>query len=184
MWLLAPILALLGHQLEHPKLLRVGVQADRLLVSVTYDLAPGQASQQARALFDRDGDGALNLEEQEKLATYLEKTALLWLRIELDDAPLPLMRIERSSSRLDLPVEATQTLGIALLLQAPLPQRPELRLRIHDRDREADRHVPLSVDLSETWRVRFASEGELSGRHLGRIGLLPQRAWSAVLRRR
>lgn len=167
----APILAAAGlslmgppaqaHVFEHPKILRVGLQPDRLLVSVTYDLNPGRQSLEARGLFDRNQDGALDPEEQVKLAKFLEDSAMLFLKVKVGGQALRLERVEASPRQLDRPSGSSESLGISLLYAAPLP-KDAVVLELEDRDRDRQKHVPVVVDLAPTWRVALASQGELS----------------------
>lgn len=150
-----------AHVFEHPKILRVGLQADRLLVSVTYDLNPGRQSLEARGLFDRNQDGTLDPEEQVKLAKFLEDSAMLFLKVKIGGQATRLERLEASPRQLDRPTGSSESLGISLLYAAPLPQGGGV-VEIEDRDRDKQKHVPVVVDLAPTWRVTLASQGELS----------------------
>ncbi|MBK6684564.1 MAG: hypothetical protein IPG45_08820 [Deltaproteobacteria bacterium] len=150
-----------AHVFEHPKILRVGLQPDRLLVSVTYDLNPGRQSLEARGLFDRNQDGTLDPEEQVKLAKFLEDSAMLFLKVKIGGQAVRLERLEASPHQLDRPSGSSESLGISLLYAAPLPPEGGV-LELEDRDRDKQKHVPVVVDLAPTWRVALASQGELS----------------------
>lgn len=161
LWLASAGGAAEAHVFEHPKILRVGLQADRLLVSVTYDLNPGRQSLEARGLFDRNQDGTLDPEEQAKLAKFLEDSAMLFLKVKIGGQAIRLERLEASPHQLDRPSGSSESLGINLLYSAPLPA-DGVELELEDRDRDKQKHVPVVVDLAPTWRVTLASQGELS----------------------
>lgn len=172
-----------AHQLDHPTLLRMAVRPDAVVVSVTYDVDPGDPSRQLRGLFDRDSDGQLDVGEQAKLLRYLEDTARLWLEVDLGGRPLALVVRSREGSRLGLPAEATSSLGISLVLTASVALADPARLRIADRDKDASRHVPLVVDVAPELHPRFASRGEWHPelRQLHRVMLGPDRALELTL---
>jgi hypothetical protein len=174
-----------AHQFEHPKILRVGVQRDKLVVSVTYDVNPGDESRSVRSLFDRDANGKLDDEEQKAIARFLEETAMLWLQISIDGAPVKLEKVSASPNRLNAPRESSDSLGIAILFQAALPAKDALAIAIVDRDKDRQKHVPLTVDLAADWEVMFASQGELypKARQIQRIGLRAEVPLELRLRR-
>lgn len=157
-------LAAEAHQFAHPKVLRLGVRADRLLLQVTFDLDPGAPSRTVREVFDRDADGRLDGGEQAKAERFLVESAMLFLKLDVGGAPATLTPLEVIPSNLDRPVGATETVGIAAVFEAPLP-RPapggRVRLVLSDRDKDRAKHVPLVVDLAAGWSVAFASQGEL-----------------------
>ncbi len=173
-----------AHRFVHPKSLRVGVHADRLLLSITYDVSPGREARQTRAVFDRDSDGQLDAQEQRKLLHYLEQLATRWLEVSIDGRPQALKRTNVQGHQLNLPSSAHQTLGASMLLSAPLPPG-SLKLTIKDRDKDKKSHVPAVVDLAPQWQVWMSSQGELhpSARRLRRIRLAPGRALVLHLRR-
>ncbi len=162
-----------SHQFEHPKILRVGVQRDKLIVSVTYDVNPGDESRSVRSLFDRDANGKLDDDEQKAIARFLEETAMLWLQISIDGAPVKLDKVSTVPNRLNAPRESSDSLGIAILYEAALPAKDALTIAIADRDKDRGKHVPLTVDLAPDWEVVLASQGELfpKVRQIQRIGL-------------
>lgn len=181
-----PFLALLvAHQFEHPKVLRAGFKEDRLLLAVNYDVNPGRDARQIRALFDRDADGAMSEKEQAKLTAYLEQMSDLFFELTIDGKKVKPSRVNATPHRIDLPVTAPDTLGVALLYSAPLPAKRTIRVRIEDRARDPAKHVPVVVDLAEGWEVRFASQGELSPSplSLSRIRLQKGRPLILTLRR-
>lgn len=163
-----------GHVFEHPKILRLGVLPDRLLVSITYDLNPGRESMEARGLFDRNQDGILDPEEQVKFARFLEESATLFLEVKIDGQPIKLTRVEASPHLLDRPAGSSETAGIGLLFAVPLKEGP-VTIAVRDRDRDKQKHVPVVVDLAPTWSVALASQGELSHveRRIERVMLGP-----------
>jgi hypothetical protein len=160
-----------AHQFQHPKMLRLGVRADAILLSLTYDLNPGEDARMARSLFDRDGNGELDAGEREKLERYLEDTARLFLQVAIDGKEVTLERVELVASRLDLPRASSETLGIAAVYRAALPPGDRVSIRVADRDKDRARHVPLVVDLAPGWDVELATQGELhpKSRQLQRI---------------
>lgn len=158
-----PFLALLvAHQFAHPKVLRVGLKEDQLLIAVNYDVNPGRDARQLRGLFDRDADGLISEQEQAKLTAYLEQMSMLFFELRIDDEKVTPKRLSATPHRIDLPASAPDTLGVAILYSVPLPKNRTIRVQIQDRARDPTRHVPLVVDLAEGWEVRFASQGELS----------------------
>jgi hypothetical protein len=170
--LLSFSLPALAHQFIDPKHLRLAIQPERLLLSLTYDVSPGGDARLLRGLFDRDTDGKLSPAEQELLLGYLEEMATLWLSIRSGGKKLTLERLDRRGSGMDLPADATQTLGAALLYAAPLAPWTELEVTVADRDKDAQKRVPIVVDLGPDDSVMFANQGELQPR-LGQI----HRAW-------
>jgi hypothetical protein len=174
-----------AHQFEHPKTLRMGIKRDRLLVSVAYDVNPGEESKRTRSVFDRDGDGQLDPAEQDRLAHYLEETATLWMRVLVDDRPCKLDKVEMSPNRLNAPRDSTDSLGISILYSAPLPEADRVRIEVIDRDKDKAKHVPLIVDLSPDWDVVLATQGELhpAARQLSRIALGQDASVVLLLRR-
>lgn len=174
-----------AHQFAHPKALRLGVREADLLLSVTLDVSPGREALQTRGLFDRDTSGALEEAEVEKLLTYLERTATLWLAVEVGGEEARLERVSIAGNQLDRPADSAETLGVSLLYRIPLPPGPEVTVRLRDRDRDRAKHVPLVVDLGPAWSVRLASQGEWhpEARQLHRITLTEGRPLELVLRR-
>lgn len=148
-----------AHRFEHPKVIRLGLRADRIVLAVTLDVNPGGEALRTRGLFDRDADGRLDDEEQARLAAYLVKTATLWLKVTIDGAPLDLTRAKVTWHRLDQPADDTTTLGIAMLVEAERATGP-LSIVLEDRDKDREAHVPVVVDLAPQDRVRLASQGE------------------------
>jgi hypothetical protein len=155
------LLLLIAHQFTHPKVIRLGVKEDRLLIAVNYDVNPGQDSMQLRGLFDRDADGSLSSEEQDKLTAYLEQMAMLYFDLRIDGAKVKPERISSVPFRIDAPAASPLSLGVALLYSTPLPARGTCDLSVADQTKSRDAHVPVVVDLTEGWEVMFASQGEL-----------------------
>lgn len=160
--MLGVLLLLAAHQFTHPKVLRIGVKPDQLLIAANYDVNPGQDALQLRSLFDRDADGKLSPEEQDKLTTYLEQMAMLYFELEVDGAKVKPAKISATPFRIDLPASATDALGIALLYSVPIPSHETVELVFVDQSKSREAHVPVVVDLTEGWEVAFASQGELS----------------------
>jgi hypothetical protein len=152
--------AAISHQLEHPKSLRLGIRADAVVLSVTYDVDPGEPSRLLRGLFDRDASGQLEPAEQAMVTRYLEDTARLWLVLEADGRPLTWQTRSREGARLDQPAASTGSVGLSLVLTASVAMGAELRLRLADRDRDTRKHVPAVVDVAPGLRLRYASRGE------------------------
>jgi len=146
-----------AHKFDHPKSIRLGITPGAVAVAVTYDVDPGDPSRQLRGLFDRDGDLQLGMEEQARLTKYLEDTATLWLKVEVDGLPVTLARRAREVTALELPVGSSKTLGISLVYTASVSAG---RLRLRDRDKDARTHVPVVVDLAPGLRLRSANQGE------------------------
>ena len=152
----APVAA---HRFEHPKTIQARVQGEALEIVMLYDLDPGRDSQMARALFDRDDDGALSDGEQAALVRYLEQTALLFFELEIDGHTVTATRGARVPHRADRPVASSKSLGLRLHLHAPVAGAA-VRIRLRDRDKDRARHVPVQLDLGPGWVLAFASQGE------------------------
>lgn len=166
-----------AHTYEHPKILRLGIQANRVLLAVTYDVNPGQDALRTRGLFDRDSDGALSAPEQARLLDALEKTCWLWLQVRVGEKKLTWTRRERVGHRLDRAATDDSGLGLALLYEAALPPRGAMILTVEDRDRDRAKHVPLQMDLDPAWRLTQAEQGEwfAQARQLSRVTLSADR---------
>lgn len=168
-----------AHRFEHPRQLRVGLDEGRLVVSMVFDLDPGEPSRTARQLFDRDADGRVDETERALLEAWMERTALRAFRVRAgaragELARLELETVRRDGHRTGLPSHATETLGLSLLLAAPLPEAPgELWLELEDEEPDRRKHVPLLLDLAPAWSLRFASQGEWhpAPRQLHRVAL-------------
>lgn len=165
-----------AHQLDHPKVLRLGVRRERLILSVTFDTNPGQESARVRATFDRDASGALDGAEAERLERFLLDSALLFLAVRVDGAPVDLERLELVRTGFEEPVGSARSLGFAALLGwagAELAPGQAREVVVADRDKDRTRHVPLVVDVGAGLEVAFASQGELDPhlRQLRRIML-------------
>lgn len=153
-----------GHQFAHPKVLRLGVRADRLLLQVTFDLDPGATSRTVREVFDRDASGRLDDVERAKAERFLVESAMLFLKLEIDGRAVAPELLEVVPSNLDRPVGSTETVGVAAVLEATFAAPPpggRVVIALADRDRDRAKHVPAVVDLAEGWDVAFASQGEL-----------------------
>jgi len=184
LWAAAPASA---HKFEHPKILRLGVADAELLLSVSYDVNPGDESRQLRAVFDRDGDGSLSEREQAQLMDYLERTALLWLRLKVGGSAVELSKKQAQGSHVDAKVASADSVGISLLYQAALPPgAARLELELSDRDKDAAKAVPLTADLAPLWAVELATQGEWQPRlrSLERVFLTPKEGLRLVLIRR
>jgi hypothetical protein len=142
----------------------VGVTSHRIVLSVTYDVNPGDDARQLRSLFDKDSNGTLDPPERELLLRYLEQTATLFLKVELGGAPVNLVPTERIGYRLELPRDSTETLGISLVYLLDETAKDPIALRIDDRNADAKIDVPVVVDLEPGLRVAFANQGELHPR--------------------
>jgi len=168
--------AAIAHNFEHPKIVEIGLHKNELALSIKYDLNPGNEARLVRALFDRNTDGHLDGTEQAKLVRYLERTAMLFIDLQIQSAQAKLIRQSGSAHRVALPVEATQTMGVSVLYIAPLPKVAPgelLTIQIKDRDKDPAKHVPVTLGYSEGWEVAFASQGELhpAPRQIHRIKL-------------
>lgn len=169
-----------AHKLIYPKTIRLGVRGDELALAVNYDVDAGDSAQLMRRLFDRNADGRLDADEQGKILELLERTANLWLTVKIDGQKRALHRAERRGFQLDLPADATQNLGVALLYTTPLPPWRDgriLRIELVDRDQDAAKVVPVTVDLPSGAEVRLSSLGELHPRlhQIHRVMLAPER---------
>lgn len=152
---------LAAHQFQHPKVLRVGVLPDRLLINVGYDVSPGEDARLHRSLFDRDQNGTLDPEEKKKLEQYLVDTAMLFMRLSINGEKVVPERTETQTTKLDLSTRSTDMLGVAFVLSAPLPADATFTVELGDRDKDRSRHVPVTVDLAPGFEVVFSSPGEL-----------------------
>ncbi len=182
--LLAPCQAE-AHRFEHAKALRLGVKADRLYLSVSYDVNPGQDTLRTRALFDRDSDGKLNDREQALLMGSLEKMCWLWLDISVNGQALKWTRKERAGHRLKRPTTDGGGLGLSLLYEVALPTGTGFTITILDRDKDKTKHVPMQVDFGPGVIVEAASQGEWQGpvRQIRGIALGKMRPLTLRLRR-
>lgn len=175
-----------AHKFEHPKILRLGVAESELVVAVNYDVNPGDEARQLRAVFDRDSDGSLSAHEQAQVMDYLERTALLWLRLKLGGTPLELTRKQAQGSHVDAKVSSADSIGILLLYSAPIPpSTARLELELSDRDKDATKVVPLTADVAPLWQVELATQGEWQPRlrSLERVFLTPSEGLRLVLLR-
>lgn len=183
LWAAVPASA---HKFEHPKILRLGVTDGELLLSVSYDVNPGDEARQLRGVFDRDGDGNLSAPEQAQVLDYLERTALLWLRLQVGGRPAELSKKQAQGSHVDAKVSSTDSVGISLLYQVAIPPAaPRLELELSDRDKDAAKVVPLTADLGPSWTVELATQGEWQPRlrSLERVFLTPKEGLRLVLLR-
>lgn len=156
-----PVLSARAHKFLDPKHLRLGIERDRIVLGVTYDVDAGGDAKLLRGLFDRDSNGALDAAEQQKILDFLEETSFLWLSITVDGRKLSLKLLERSGLRLDLPAGSTQNLGLSAVYEARLSTAAAaLEIVVADRDKDAAKRVPLIVDLMPGDEVAFASQGE------------------------
>jgi hypothetical protein len=179
------LLLLVAHQFTHPKVIRMGVKEDQLLIAVNYDVNPGQDAVQLRSLFDRDADGSMSKEEQDKLTVYLEQMAMLYFELTIDGQKVKPSKISTMPFRIDAPATSSDTLGVALLYSAPLPKNDTIELSIADQTKSRETHVPLVVDLTDGWEVLFANQGEVHPTPfaLHRVRLDRERPLSLRLRR-
>lgn len=168
-----------AHRFEHPRQLRIGLDADRILVSMVFDLDPGEPSRTARQLFDRNTDGQIDEDERALLERWMERTALRFFEVSAtgpDAAPkvFTFETLRREGHKSDRPSSATETLGLSLLLSAPLPEATsELWLQVKDQEPDQRKHVPLLLDLAPGWALRASSQGEWhpATRQLRRVSL-------------
>lgn len=177
-----------SHALVHPKTIRAGIKLDRVVLSVTYDASPGDEAVQLRRMFDRDADGALDAKEQAKLAELMERTALLWLEVRVGGEKRKLEKVEGSSHHLAEPASSSVSLGVTLLYEVRIdPPAPGavVEVAIADRDRDASKHVPVTVDVGDGLVVALASQGELEprSRQIQRVRLSQGAPLRLVLRR-
>lgn len=173
-----------AHRFRHPKVLRLGIRGDKAFLTTTLDVNPGPEALRTRGLFDRDADGRLSADEQDKLESALQNMAWLFLKTRIGGRPAAWALRERVGHRLDKPATDDTTLGIALLHEAPL-SGDELVFEFEDRDKDKRDHVPLDVDVAEGWTVVLATQGEWypEARQLRGIRLDPERTFRLVLRR-
>ena len=92
------------------------------MFTVTYTVNPGQEASLLRALYDRNSDGRLDGEEQERLTEYLEKTAVMFLRVTIDGDLARLVRLDSTMQRADFRVAASEAMGMQLRFSTPLPK--------------------------------------------------------------
>lgn len=118
-WVTALLLAHTGGPVKN---VLFGVDGARPAVAVRYEAAPAAHADALRALFDRDGDGALDEVEGARLADRLVEEATFALRVALDGAPVPLEWRAREAynvgarrSRDDLPAVSLWGIGPAVL---------------------------------------------------------------------
>ncbi|MBI2375005.1 MAG: hypothetical protein HYV07_13495 [Deltaproteobacteria bacterium] len=175
-----------AHFLSHPKTIRLGVSEDRIAIEVAFDLSPGDEARQARRLFDADADGELSPGETARLLAFLEQTARLFLAVRVDGRLVTLEKQESVAHRIDLPTDATDMLGLSLVLKAPIRiGSTPVRIELVDRNADASKDVPVLVDLGPGIRVVLAAPGELLRRvrQLQRISLDDKRGLVLVLRK-
>lgn len=172
-----------GHRFEHPRQIRLGMKRDRVVVSMIYDLNPGEPSRTARQLFDRNTDGVIDEGERALLESWMERTALRFFSVSLSrpdgaSEQIGFETLRREGHRTTLPSSATETVGLSLLLSAPLPSGPgPFELRVEDYEADQRTHVPLVLDLEPGLSLDFSSQGEWhpATRQLQRVELSKDR---------
>ena len=152
-----------AHRLKYPKSLTLELRNKKVLLTMTYTVNPGQEASMLRALYDRDADGRLNGEEQERLTEYLEKMATMFLRVSIDGEIARLVQLDSSMQRADFRATSSKAMGMQLRFSAPLPEVEKgktFTMSVVDRDKDAKKHVPTVVDVGKNWSVIMADQGE------------------------
>jgi len=152
-----------AHRLKYPKTLSVDFRDKKCLFTLTYNVNPGQDASLLRALFDRNSNGKLEGEEQERLTEYLERTAVMFLRVRINGELARLIQLESSMHRASSNVAASKAMGLQIRFSAEIPTLKEggtLSLSISDRDKDDQKHVPTVVDVGKMWSVILSSQGE------------------------
>ena len=150
--LLAGPLALLAHPLDHPKRDELRLSNDAIELAVDEEVAPGAPAQALRALFDRDGNGQLDAGEQAALLEHLARLAQLHLRLEIDGAPVALVRVPGSAhgERLSDDARSTALLAVRVTFSAAWPAgsgdwRGRRHVKLVDDAPDATGHVPTQA---------------------------------------
>lgn len=156
--------------------------------TLSYDINPGQEASLLRALFDRDSNGKLDGEEQERLTGYLEKTAVMFLRVRINGQLAQLIQLDSSMHRVDTRVTASKAMGLHMRFSTELPKLKKgetLSMTIVDRDKDDEKHVPTVVDVGTMWSVILSSQGEFHAdiRQISRIKLKQDHPVKLILRR-
>ena len=134
-----------------------------MLFTVTYTVNPGQEASMLRALYDRDASGRLDGEEQERLTEFLEKSAVMFLRVKIDGNLARLVQLDSVMQRAAVNVEASKAMGIQLRFSTPLPEKKKgetFTFEVVDRDKDATKHVPTVIDIGKAWSVISSNQGE------------------------
>lgn len=165
-----------AHCFPHPKKEALLITGHRVRLMIDDQVNPGAPSATLRALFDRNGDGRLDPDEQAQLADYLVASARQFLQITVDGAPLPLAETARTTDRLDDPTGSDALLAVTVVLEARLPAGPAARtVTLSDRVADPAMHVPLVVQLGPGLILDRASAGvqTAAGGPLRGINLMP-----------
>lgn len=158
----ALLLSLLaGHSLAHPKREVVRIEREKVLVEVSYELAPGDDAGSIRRLFDKNRDGILEPSEVKGATEFLARVATLFLELSIDGVPAKPVREEVRSHGLQGRTDDTSAAAILVRLSLPWPTltaAPRV-LRLADRDRDVSVHVPVHLEPGEGVLVVGAAGG-------------------------
>jgi|GEM_PF-2427644 len=152
-----------AHRTRYPKLLTIELRDASILVTVGYTISTGKEATLLRALYDRDADGRLSGEEQERLTAYIERTAVMFLRMNINGELTRLVQRESNMQRLDSRADSRNAFRVQMRFAVTIPKlkRGEtFTLSVEDRDKEALRKVPTVVDVGKSWSIVMASQGE------------------------
>ncbi|MEE2903968.1 MAG: hypothetical protein VYC39_16700 [Myxococcota bacterium] len=152
-----------AHRTRFPKLLTIELREASILVTVSYTISSGKEATLLRALYDRDADGRLSGEEQERLTDYIERTAVMFLRMNINGELTRLVQRESNMQRLDSRADSRNAFRVQMRFAVTVPKldRGEtFTLSVEDRDKDALRKVPTVVDVGQAWSIVMASQGE------------------------
>ena len=177
-----------AHRNKYPKLLTVELRDASALVTVSYTISSGKEATLLRALYDRDSNGRLDGEEQERLTEYIERTAVMFLRMNINGELTRLVQRESNMQRLDSRADSRNAFRVQMrfALTVPKLKRGEtFKLSITDRDKDALRQVPTVIDVGQSWSIVMASQGEYhpTTRQILDVQLAEDRNLELVIRR-
>ena len=190
---LASLLSTVGqsadaHRNKYPKLLTIELRDTSALVTVSYTISSGKEATLLRALYDRDADGRLSGEEQERLTEYIERTAVMFLRMNINGELTRLVQRESNMQRLDSRADSRNAFRVQMRFAVTIPKikRGEtFSLSVSDRDKDAMLQVPTVVDVGQSWSIVMASQGEYhpTTRQILDVQLADERDLKMVIRR-
>jgi hypothetical protein len=149
--------------------MRLIVNKERVRCAILWDVNPGDDARIARALADKNGDGALDPKELAALKRFLAGRATVGLGLKIGGVEVTPEQAETEYFGVELPLGSTGAFGIRLAFDAKLKgSERELEIELDDKSTPAnvDMDVPVVVELDPAFLVAFATQGELhSGKH-------------------
>lgn len=174
-----------AHRLLRPKADHLFVQPARVLLVLTYQIAPGPDARFVRGVFDSDRDGVLSEREQERITDFLVRTAVLRLSVAINGATVELRRLAAVTRGVRLPSRSAASLGVRALFGADAawrigPNRLELR------DRHSDRAIPVvgTLHLGPPFELQWTSLGrwDPGSRRILQVEMRAGTAWEILFR--